>query len=177
MTDPQDPDLAAVAEADALLCGSLPGAVRAHAASLRWIQFWSAGVDGKLTPELFEGGVQIATSSGIHAVPCSEHVLALLFAFARGLPASLRAQQAHDWSARDAIADALFEPGREDDGHQGAGTIGQAIGARCQAFGMRTVGLRRDARASPLPASTCSSPYPLPRPDPGLRLPGPGRCR
>jgi phosphoglycerate dehydrogenase-like enzyme len=144
LTDPQNPDLTLVAEADALLCRSLSAEVRAHAAALKWIQFWSAGVDGKLTPELFEGGVQIASGSGIRAAPCSEHVLALMLAFARGLPRCFEAQQARDWSARGAIGDALFELEGKTVGIVGAGTIGQAIGVRCQAFGMRTIGIRRD---------------------------------
>jgi phosphoglycerate dehydrogenase-like enzyme len=108
------------------------------------VQFWSAGVDGMLWPGLFEGGVQVCTGSGIQAAACSEHVLALMLAFARALPACFRAQTAHDWSARPAIGEAIFELEGRTVGIAGAGAIGQAIGARCRAFGMRTVGTRRD---------------------------------
>lgn len=142
--DPKNPNPDVVARAHALLCGSLPPAVRAQAENLRWVQFWSAGVDGKLSPELFANGVQVATGSGIHAASCSEHVLSLLLAFARALPQSFAAQQARDWSARRAIGAALFELENKTVGIVGAGSIGQAIGARCQALGMRTIGTRRD---------------------------------
>lgn len=135
---------AALASADGVLCGSLPKELRANAPHLRLVQFWSAGVDKSLYPELWENGCVVATGSGIHAASCSEHILALMLAFARGLPQSFRAQQAHDWSARTAIGNALFEMEGRTVGIVGAGTIGQAIGARCQAFGMRTVGTKRD---------------------------------
>jgi phosphoglycerate dehydrogenase-like enzyme len=135
---------AALADADGVLCGALPPELRGAATRLRWVQFWNAGVDGRLYPDLFADGVTVATGSGVHAAACSEHVLALMLAFARGLPAAFAAQKAHDWSARRAIADSLFELDGKTVGIVGAGVIGQAIGKRCQAFGMRTVGTRRD---------------------------------
>ena len=148
VTDPDAPDLDGVSRAHGLLCGPLPGPVRAALGpDLRWVQFWSAGVDGKLSPELFGDvarPVRVCTGSGIHATSCSEHVLALMLAFARGLPPAFAAQQKRDWEARHEIAKAQFELEGKTVGIVGAGTIGQAIGARCQAFGMRTIGLRRD---------------------------------
>lgn len=144
LVDPENPDPDALAAADALLCGDLPARIRAAAPNLSWVQFWSAGVDGKLTPEIRASGVEVATGSGIHATACSEHVLALMLAFARGLPGSFAAQQRRDWSAREAIGRAQFELAGRTAGIVGAGTIGQAIGVRCQALGMRTVGVRRD---------------------------------
>ena len=137
---------AALATADGVLCGSLPPELKQYAAHLRWIQFWSAGVDGRLYPELFEsddGPVRVCTGSGIHASSCSEHVLAMMLAFARGLPASLSAQKERKWSRRP-VADSLFELDGKTVGIVGAGVIGQAIGKRCQAFGMTTIGTRRD---------------------------------
>ena len=68
----------------------------------------------------------------------------MMLAFARGLPQSFRAQQEKDWSARGKIAEEMFTLDGKTVGIVGAGTIGQAIGKRCQAFGMRTIGTRRD---------------------------------
>lgn len=144
LIDPEAPDPALLAGADLILCGSLPADVRVPAVRLKLVQFWGAGVDGKLSPELWAGGAQVATGSGIHATACSEHVLSLMLAFARGLPQSFAAQQARDWSARTIISDSQFELEGKTVGIVGAGVIGQAIGVRCQAFGMRTVGMRRD---------------------------------
>jgi D-2-hydroxyacid dehydrogenase (NADP+) len=144
----------ALATADAVMCGSLPPDLRALATDLRWAQFWSAGVDGRLYPELFAGadgdpdGVTVCTGSGIHAASCSEHVLAMMLAFARGLPQSFAAQREKDWSRRRAIGEACFELEGKTVGIVGAGVIGQNIGKRCQAFGMRTIGSRRDTSQS-----------------------------
>lgn len=143
-TAPDAPDEEALASAQAVLCGSLKPEVRARMPRLEWVQFWSAGVDGKLYPELFENGVQAATGAGIHAASCSEHVLAMMLAFARGLPGAFAAQRERDWSRRHTLADSLFELEGKTVGIVGAGTIGQAIGVRCKAFGMKTIGTRRD---------------------------------
>ncbi|MDX1934202.1 MAG: D-2-hydroxyacid dehydrogenase [Capsulimonadales bacterium] len=133
-----------IRRADGILCGTLPPEVRAVASRLRWVQFWSAGLDGKLFPELFEGGVLVTSGAGIHEASASEHVLAMMLAFARGLPQAFAAQQRKDWSARRTIYDQVFELQGKTVGIVGAGKIGQAIGVRCQAFGMKTVGTRRD---------------------------------
>ncbi|GAB4463194.1 MAG: D-2-hydroxyacid dehydrogenase [Armatimonadaceae bacterium] len=137
----------ALQSADGVLCDSFPLALCSLAPQLRWVQFWSAGVDGQIYPEMFtgeSGEVTVCTGSGIHAASCSEHILSLMLAFARGLPASFAAQQKKDWSARRQIADTLFELEGKTVGIVGAGVIGQAIGKRCQAFGMKTVGSRRN---------------------------------
>ena len=143
-TDSRAPDPDLLARAQGVLCGGFPPNLRAQTPRLRWVQYWSAGVDGKLYPELFAGGVVAATGSGIHAASCSEHILSLMLAFARGLPRTFKAQQEADWSARNAISESMFELDGKTVGIVGAGIIGQNIGTRCQAFGMRTVGTRRD---------------------------------
>jgi phosphoglycerate dehydrogenase-like enzyme len=143
-TDSKNPDTAVLAQADGVLCAHFPPSLRAQCPNLKWVQFWSAGVDGKVYPELFTNGVTVCTGSGIHSASCSEHVLAMMLAFARGLVPSFHAQQTKDWSRRDAIMEQVFELEGKTVGIVGAGTIGQAIGKRCQAFGMRTVGTRRD---------------------------------
>jgi phosphoglycerate dehydrogenase-like enzyme len=140
-------DASALAEADGVLCGSLPAELRAQSPRLRYIQFWSAGVDRLLYPALFANGATVATGSGVHAAAASEHVLSMMLAFARGLPRSFAAQQAHDWSRSAEIGRSIFELDGKTVGIVGAGVIGQAIGKRCQAFGMRTIGTRRDPNA------------------------------
>jgi D-2-hydroxyacid dehydrogenase (NADP+) len=148
LTDPSAPDSEKLARAEGIICGAFPRELRHQAPHLKWVQFWSAGVDGRLYPELFESGtdepVFVATGSGIHEAAASEHVLSLMLAFARGLPQSFKAQQEKDWSARNAISKSIFELSGKTVGIVGAGQIGQAIGVRCQAMGMRTVGTRRD---------------------------------
>lgn len=139
---------------DIVLCSSLPKEIRAMMPRLRFVQFWTAGVDGKLYRELFEQTlphhgtgenmpVVVSTGSGVHTASCSEHVLAMMLAFARGIPQSLKAQSQQAWH-RSMIEQDLFTLEGKTVGIVGAGQIGQAIAQRCKAFGMRTVGTRRD---------------------------------
>ena len=144
-------DSPALATADGVLCNAFPLDLRRAAPAARWIQIWNAGVERDLYPELFDcGKTVVANGSGIHAASASEHVLALMLAFSRGLPSAFAAQQQHDWSAGRAIRPTIFDLEGKTVGIVGAGVIGQAIGKRCQAFGMRTVGSKRDT-SQPVP--------------------------
>lgn len=138
--DPKKADPALLAEAEWVVCTHLTTEQRAAMPRLRVVQITSAGVDGKLFPELFDNDVTVVTGSDVHAIACAEHVLALMLAFARGLPPSFAAQKEHRWG----IATPPFQLEGKTVGIVGAGQIGQAIATRCKAFDMNTIGLRRD---------------------------------
>ena len=60
---------------------------------LRWYQQWGAGADWLMRhPEIAARDFVITNASGVHAIQISEHILALLLAFARCLPQACRAQ-------------------------------------------------------------------------------------
>ena len=143
-TDPTTPDPTLLADADGVLCANFTPAMRAAAPKLRWVQFWSAGVDGKLFPAMFDGGVTVCTGAGIHVDSCANHVMAMLLAFARGLPLSARLQSQRKWD-RAAVVQQQFELEGKTMGILGTGAIGQAIAHRARGFGMRTIGVRRHA--------------------------------
>lgn len=146
--DPESPDPNLLATAEGVLCASFPEAMRAQAPRLRWVQFWSAGIDGKIYPSLFVGDrgapVSVCTGSGIHVDSCANHVMAMLLAFARGLPTIATLQAARRWD-RNAVIQTQFELEGKTMGILGTGAIGQAIAHRARAFGMRTIGVRRHA--------------------------------
>jgi D-2-hydroxyacid dehydrogenase (NADP+) len=127
-------------EAEFVVGTHLPKELREQMPKLKVMQITSAGVDSKLYPELFAGGVTVATGSHVHATACAEHVLAMMLAFARGIPESVLEKQKSHWG----IGRSLFQLEGKTVGIVGAGQIGQAIATRCQAFGMRTIGTRRD---------------------------------
>ena len=139
-TDPKNPDPTLLAEAEWVVCTHLTPEQRAAMRRLQVIQITSAGVDGKLFPELFFDNVTVVTGSDVHAIACAEHVLALMLAFARGLPPSFAAQKERHWG----ITKPPFQLEGKTVGIVGAGQIGQAIATRCKAFDMNTIGLRRD---------------------------------
>ncbi|MFM7320969.1 MAG: D-2-hydroxyacid dehydrogenase [Armatimonadota bacterium] len=146
--DPRDPDPSLLAAADGVLCAHFPPELRALASRARWIQFWSAGVDNKIYPELFRtpGGdeTSVCTGSGIHVDSCANHVMAMLLSFARGLPLAGRLQARRTWD-RDAVVPVQFELEGATMGIVGTGAIGAAIATRAKAFGMRTIGVWRHA--------------------------------
>jgi phosphoglycerate dehydrogenase-like enzyme len=144
-TDPKAPDDTLLAGADGVICGSFSPALREKCQRLRWVQFWSAGVDGKLFPALFAGNVTVCTGAGIHVDSCANHVLAMMLAFARSLPLAFEAQKVRDWSAERAIRKAQFELDGATLGIVGVGAIGSAIATRAKAFGMNVIGVRRHA--------------------------------
>jgi phosphoglycerate dehydrogenase-like enzyme len=145
VTDPKAPDPELLARADGVICGNFTPEQRALCKNLRWVQFWSAGVDGKLFPELFEGGVTACTGAGIHVDSCANHVFSMMLAFARGLPLAFEAQKEKNWGANRAIRKAQFELDGATLGIVGVGAIGSAIALRAKAFGMNVIGVRRHA--------------------------------
>jgi D-2-hydroxyacid dehydrogenase (NADP+) len=143
--NPKAPDEALLSDAHGVICINFTPEQRALCPNLRWVQFWSAGVDGKLFPALFENGVTVCTGAGIHVDSCANHVLSMMLAFARQLPLAFQAQQERNWGIHPQIRERQFELDGATVGIVGTGAIGAAIAQRAKAFGMRTIGVRRHA--------------------------------
>ena len=94
----------------------LPAALVPRATALRWVQLGGAGVEGALA-RYPHPRVLLTNASGVHAVPITERVLGFLFAFARGLNRSLRAQVRHEWLAHPSHQ--LFERSTSGAGSSG----------------------------------------------------------
>lgn len=67
------------------------------AKKLKWIHALSAGVEQLIIPPVQTSNVMITNSKGIHSIPVSEHVLALMLCFSRGLNFFIRHQQNKAW--------------------------------------------------------------------------------
>ena len=124
-------------------------AILEAAPNLRWIHQRGAGIDRIATPRLVASDVVLTNGSGNHAPNIAEHVLCLMLAFARGLPALVRAQQQRCWQPPK--AGAVFELGGQTLALVGVGAIGSALGQRAAALGMEVVGVRRSSGAAPPP--------------------------
>lgn len=126
-----------------IAAGGLPRELVALAPNLRWMQQWGAGADWLMrTPEARRKDFILTNASGVHAIPISEHILAFMFAFARGLHHSIRAQQRHDWSRSKGRA--AFELAGSTVILIGVGAIGERTAEMAAALGMRVLGVRRD---------------------------------
>jgi phosphoglycerate dehydrogenase-like enzyme len=121
------------------------------AGSLRWIQTLGAGVDKLIGPALIDSDIIITNASGAHAPQISEHVLAMLLAFARRLPAAYRAQSESNWDF-DGATNGVFELGDKTLGIVGLGDLGDlggAVAVKARAFGLRILALRKRPTARP----------------------------
>jgi len=111
------------------------------AAGLKWIQTTSAGVDRLPLEKLRERGVWLTSASGIHPVSMAETFFAMLLAFSRNLHQAVRHQSRSLWQPSERygqLSGATL-------GIVGVGSIGKEIARLAQAFGMRTIGVRRSA--------------------------------
>ena len=117
-----------------------------RAARLRWVHTSAVAVETLCLQELFARGVTVSNSRGVQAVPIAEHVMAMVLAFAKQLPAVLDHQRQAHWAQNEFIGLQLpwLLRGRTL-GLIGVGTIGAEIAARAVAFGMRVVAVRRRA--------------------------------
>jgi D-2-hydroxyacid dehydrogenase (NADP+) len=116
---------------------------------LQWLHQRGAGIDRISTPKLVASDHLVLTNgSGNHAINIAEHVLGLMLAFARQLPALVRAQGERQW--RPPRSETLFELSGQTLAVIGAGALGCAVAERAAAFGMRVLGVRRSP-ASDLP--------------------------
>ncbi len=138
----------AAAQAEVIVCGGLPEELLAAAPKLKWIAYWSAGLDGKIPPELRARPIRVTNASGVHGPNIAEHVLAWMLMFTRGMHIHLRAQWDGKWGhgsdRRTGLADELAG---QTLGIVGLGRIGEALAIRARAMEMRVLGVKRDPNA------------------------------
>lgn len=79
MVTPDRAEMAAVLDDVEIAAALVPSSLLVAAPRLRWFHAWSAGVDWVLRqPGAIEHRFVLSSSSGIHAIQMTEHVLALL---------------------------------------------------------------------------------------------------
>ena len=145
MTRDRD-EIRAMLDTVEITAGWFPADLLPEADNLRWYQQWSAGADWLLShPQAVEADFVLTNVSGIHATQITEHVFALLLAFARELPEALKAQGRHHWIQSNQH-DTLFELAEKTMLLIGVGAVGERIAQVATAFDMRVLGVRRDPR-------------------------------
>ncbi len=109
-----------------------------NAPKLKWIHALSAGVESLLFPEMQAKNTLLTNSRGIHGIPISEHVLAMMLAFTRGLNVFIRQQGKKEWkrSPVEEIHDKTI-------GIVGLGSIGREIAKKAKGMGMHVVASKR----------------------------------
>lgn len=123
----------------------LPDDVLEPAPRLRWVQLHSAGADHLLGRPAMHSDLLITTSSGIHATPIAEYVMASILAYRWQVPRWTACQREARWPSGRWDLYARPELRGSTLGIIGYGSIGREVGRLGQAFGMRVLALRRSA--------------------------------
>ena len=117
------------------------GEVFRQSPRLRWVQALGSGVDNLLCAR---DDIVITAIRGIHDSAVSEAAFAAMLALARNMPQVMRNQAARLW---ERLPSRLLEG--KTVGLLGVGLIAEGLARRCQAFGMRVVGIT--SRTEPVP--------------------------
>ena len=109
---------------------------------LKWVQALGSGVDGILDRPSLRSDVLVTNMYGIHGVPVSEAALMSMLAMARNLPWSLRNQAEKKWNR--SLAPSVLHG--KTVVILGVGIIACALAPKCQAMGMKVIGVSSSVR-------------------------------
>ena len=123
-----------------ILMGFVPPSDLKTFPHLKWVQSWNAGVDPYLVPGILPEGVVLTCAAGAYGPAVSEHLLAMLLAIYKRLPAYRDQQNAHTWADLGHVRSLRGQTVLVG----GTGDIGRHFAHLCRAFGAKTVmGLHR----------------------------------
>ena len=139
---PDDPFEDLILRADFLFGSpSLSPRVLAESETLKLVHVGSTGVDRYMVPEFQQSGIILVNSRGVHARTVAEHAMAMLLSLSRGFHQAWESRRHCNWDKQTASIVTL--PGRVV-GLLGLGTIGLEVAAKCKAFGLKVIGIRRN---------------------------------
>ena len=128
-----------LADADALLVRSatkVTADLLDAAPRLRIVARAGTGVDNVNVEAASARGILVVNAPGANSISVAEHACALMLALARSVPAADRAMKDGRWDKRRFLGTELRG---KTLGILGLGRIGQEVGQRARAFGMRVV--------------------------------------
>jgi len=133
-------------DAEVAITWSLRPQQFALAHRLRWIHSPAAAVHQLMFPELVASNVMVTNARSVHGPVVAEHAIALMFALAKKIPATVHLQQKHVWGQEQLWTN----PPRPRElqgstvGLVGLGSIGSEVAKRAAALGMRVVAVREN---------------------------------
>jgi phosphoglycerate dehydrogenase-like enzyme len=151
LVDVADPAAAAAAApgADASV-GFCEAAVLEAGPQIRWVQLYTAGaLPCGSQPVIRERGITITNMQRISGPEIAEHVMAMLLALSRGLPAWLALQQQGEWKPQAVPPQTMRELGGRTLLVVGLGGIGTEVARRAHGLGMRVTATRASAAPRP----------------------------
>jgi phosphoglycerate dehydrogenase-like enzyme len=125
----------------------VPRSLTSKGKALRWMQQWGAGADWLMhDPEAVAADFVLTNASGIHAIPISEHIVAMMLALARRLPEVIRQQPQHLWHRPERLL--VRELAGSTAVVIGLGAIGGRTARLLHGLEVRVIGVRRNADIS-----------------------------
>jgi phosphoglycerate dehydrogenase-like enzyme len=113
---------------------------------IRWVELGSAGYEKYDRPDLRAAltarGAPLTNAGGVYADACAQHVLAMILAGARGLPAAWDAQRERRWSFTE-MRPRMRELARQRVLILGWGQIAQRLAALLAPFDLQVTAVRR----------------------------------
>jgi phosphoglycerate dehydrogenase-like enzyme len=112
---------------------------------VKWLHSFSAGVDKILSPKVAQSKVILTNSSGVHATPIAETILAYCLMFARGFIDTIREQRQKQWNKN-------YNSAELRDSTMlvvGLGAIGMETARIANAFGMHVIATARTKKKKP----------------------------
>ena len=135
-------------DVDAVI-GACTPEVLAAGKTIRWIQVYSAGVENCVAiPAIRERSILVTNMQRISGPVMAEHVLAMMFAFTRGLDVFIPAQSKRAWRRDAAEGRMTFVRGKTML-VVGLGGIGSEVARLAHAAGMRVIATRASGRSGP----------------------------
>jgi len=131
-----------IAEVEVLFAASLSPRQFQAAKKLRWVHSPSAAVHQFMFREFVDTDVLLTNSSQVHAPVVAEHVMAVIFALAKKIPAATRLARERLWGQ-----EAIWRLGPRDIagatlGLVGLGGIGRNVAKNASSLGMRVLAVR-----------------------------------
>jgi D-2-hydroxyacid dehydrogenase (NADP+) len=127
-----------IPDVEILVCFSIDKETFLSAKKLKWIHGAYVGMDKFLFPELLKSEVLLTSSKGMHGDTVSDHAMAMILAFAKGLIPSWTCKNQRKWCQVEVMKQ-RFEPQTKLLGIVGFGTIGQSLARKAKAFGMKVM--------------------------------------
>jgi phosphoglycerate dehydrogenase-like enzyme len=121
--------------------------IRRQGKSLRWIQFFTSGLDSARANGL-PSGVVVTNMPGRRAFAVAEHAMALMLGLVRRVRETEQARARQFWT-RDVTAPSMDNLAGKHLVIIGLGSIGREIARKAKAFDMQVTGISRTAGAVP----------------------------
>lgn len=132
-------------EAEILLTSNIPLPIPDQSPSLKWIQFYSAGIDNAFQQDVRQrGGVQLTSASGTMVSQMGEYVIMALLMLGHKAPDMFRFQQQKIWQEHRAEKLEPIELRGSTVGIVGYGSIGREAARLLYSYGAKVLATKRD---------------------------------